>query len=273
MKCGITNLGSCLVENLFEFTSEILNAPIKPLLTLINNLMIEPVNIQIFASIWSIIIYMLSLFYGILLVFTGFRFLMSGHSPEQKEKAKRTLSNILIMMVLIQASFLLYSLTIEIVSAISSTIYNQIPSSFFTSSMDSFSNLGLELVLITPYVLILLSTLILLAIRYLCVSAGVIFFAIGIFLYFIEPLQAYGKLIINYLGTLIALPFFYSIILLTASKFLTLPVFANAKILVMIGGFALIDIFTIVLMLFVVIKAANALSGPVGTIIKVAGAI
>jgi len=273
MKCGITNLGSCLVESLFEFTSDILNAPIKPLLTLINNLMIEPVNIQIFASTWSIIIYMLSLFYGILLIFAGFRFLLSGHSPEQREKAKRSLTNVIIMMVLIQASFMLYSLIIEIVSAMSSTIYNQIPSNFFTASIDSFSNLGLELILITPYVLILLSTLILLAIRYLCVSAGVIFFAIGIFLYFIEPLQAYGKLIINYLGILIALPFFYSIILLTASKFLTISVFANAKILVMIGGFALINIFTSILMLFVIVKAANALSGPIKIITKVAGVL
>ncbi len=273
MGCGITNLGSCLVEKLFEFTSDILNAPIKPLLTLINNLMIEPVNIQIFASTWSIIIYMLSLFYGILLVFTGFRFLLSGHSPEQKEKAKRNLANILIMMVLIQASFILYSLTIEVVSAMSSTIYSQISPNFFTSSIDSFSNLGLELILVAPYVLILLSTLILLAIRYLCVSAGVIFFAIGIFLYFIEPLQAYGKLIINYLGILIALPFFYSIILLTTSKFLTISIFANAKILVMIGGFALINIFTLILMLFVIFKAANTFSAPISTITKVTGAL
>lgn len=273
MKCGITNLGSCLVEKFFEFISEILNAPIKPLLTLINNFMTEPINIQIFASIWSIIVYMLSLFYGILLVFTGFRFLLSGNSPEKREKTKRSLANVLMMMVLIQASFMLYSLGIEIISAISSVIYNQIPSNFFTSSIDSFSDLGLELILVTPYVLILLSTLIFLAIRYLCVSIGVIFFAIGIFLYFIEPLQSYGKLILNYLGILIVLPFFYSIILLASSKFLTISIFADIKILVMIGGFALINIFTLMLILFVIVKAANTFSAPVKTITKITGAI
>jgi len=256
--CGITNLGSCLVEKLFEFIIYILNLPVKPLLALINNLIIEPVNISIFASTWSIIVYMLSLFYGILLLVSGFRFLISGYSPEQREKAKRSLMNIIIMMVLIQASFLLYSLILEIVASMTAVIYGQIPSDFFLVTAGNFSNIGLELAMIVPYVLILVTTLIFLALRYIFVGIGVILFAIGIFFYFFEPLEAYGKLIINYLGVLIFLPFFYSIILLASSKFLEVGVFSNMKILVMIGGFALVDLFTIFLTLFVIFKAANS---------------
>jgi len=269
MGCGITNLGTCLVEKFFEFILYILNLPIRALLALINNLMIEPVNIQIFASTWSIIIYMLSLFYGILLLITGFRFLLSGYSPEQREKAKKSLANILIMIVLIQASFLLYSLALEIVASMTAVIYGAIPADFFLVTADNFDNIGLELIMVIPYVLTLLTTLIFLALRYICVGIGVVFFAIGIFFYFFEPLEAYGKLILNYLGVLISLPFFYAIILLASSKFLEVETFSGLKILVMIAGFTLVNIFTLFVALFVIFKAANAVATPVKQIVTV----
>jgi hypothetical protein len=271
--CGITNLGSCLIENLFEFILYLLNLPIKSLLILINNLMIEPVNIELFSGAWSIIIYILSLFYGILILMTGFRFILSGHSVEQREKAKRELMNTIIMIILVQISFFVYRLILEVISAMSGVIFNLIQEEFFLITLDSLNNIGLELVLIIPYIAVLVTTLIFLTLRYICVGIGVIFFAIGIFFYFIDPLNQYGRLILNYLFILITLPFFYSIIFLASSKFLELPIFANMKIIVMIGSFALVDIATIFLALFVIFKAASAVSGPVGMIVKTAGAI
>jgi len=271
--CGITNLGSCLVENLFEFLLYILNLPIRALLILINNLMIEPVNINLFASTWAIIIYILSLFYGIIILITGFRFMLSGNSPERREKAKRELMNNILMIVFVQASFFLYKLILEIISSISTVIFNLIPQTFFLITIDNLNNIGLELVLIIPYLTVLVTTLIFLTLRYICVGIGVVLFAIGIFFYFIGPLKQYGKLILNYLAVLAALPILYSIIFLASSKFLELPLFADMKIIVMIGAFALVDMTTIFLVLFVIIKAANTLSGPIGTLTKVAGVL
>jgi len=195
--CGITNLGSCLVEKLFDFIIYILNLPVKPLLALINNLMIEPVNIQIFASTWSIIIYMLSLFYGILLLIVGFRFLVSGYSPEQREKAKKSLMNIILMMVLIQTSFFLYELILQVVASMTAVVYGSIPSDFFLAIAEGFSNIGLELIMIIPYVFTLLVTLIFLSLRYICVGIGVVFCAIRFLIYFlpkIKPLNAQENL-------------------------------------------------------------------------------
>ena len=272
MGCSITNIGECVVEFLFEFILDLINTAIKPLLNLIEKFLSEPVKISLFSEPWSIIIYMLSLFYGILLLIVGFRFLVSGYSPEQREKAKKSLANILIMMVLIQASFILYSLVLEIVASMTAVIYGSIPSNFFLATTDGFSNIGLELIMIIPYVLTLLITLIFLALRYICVGIGVVFCAIGIFFYFIEPLESYGKLIINYLGVLIFLPFFYSIILLASSKFLEVGVFSEMKILVMIGGFSLVNLFTIILVLFVIFKATNAVATPVKQIVTLVNA-
>jgi type IV secretory pathway TrbD component len=273
MSCGITNLGSCLVEKFFSFVANVLNMPVRPLLTMINNLMIEPVNISIFSGTWAIIIYILSLFYGIFLLVVGFQFMLSGHSPEKRDKAKRSLANILIMMVLIQLSFFIYSLSLDVISSLTSVIYGFIPVDFFMITSDNFANLGLELVLILPYVMTLVITLIFLALRYICVGIGVVFFAIGIFFYFLEPLESYGKLILNHLGVLISLPFFYAIILLASSKFIELDLFADMKILLMIGGFSLINLVTIFLLLFVIFKSANAIAKPVGQVVKVVSAV
>ena len=88
-------------------------------------------------------------------------------------------------------------------------------------------------------------------------------------MYFIEPLQDYGKLIINYLGVLISLPFIYAIILLASSKFLETDTFSSLKIVVMIAGFSLVNLLTIFLVVFVIFKASH--SRPVVVVRSVMG--
>src|SRR3989338_10470881 len=104
-ECGILNIGSCLPEKLIEYVTSILNAPLQPLLTSIQNLLSEPVQIQLFVSLWAIIIYVLSMFYAFLIIYAGFTFIISGYDSGKRENAKSWLRNILIMIILIQASF------------------------------------------------------------------------------------------------------------------------------------------------------------------------
>ena len=268
--CSITNLGGCLAQKFFEFLLSILNAPIQPLLDAVYNLLTQPVNISLFSSVWGIIVYILSLFYGLLLMYVGFKFILSGHSPEEREKAKSMITNIIIMMVLVQASYYLYSLIIDVNSAITTAVFNLVQQDFFKLTIDNITNLGLELVMLIPYLFSILLTLILLVLRYIVVSSGVILFAIGIFLYFIEPLNSYGKLIINFLIATIATTFFYSIIFLASSKLLDIGFFQNMKILVMIGAFGFVNLLTLIILLFVVIKAAFKVAQPVMKVMSLA---
>jgi len=267
-ECSITNLGSCLVQKFFEVLLGILNSPIQPFLDLVYYLLTKPVNIDIFSGVWGVIIYILSMFYGLLLLYAGFRFLFSGYSFEQREKAKRTLANIIIMMVLVQASFYIYSLIIELTSSVTTVIFNMVQKDFFLLTIDNVTNVGLELALVMPYLLSILITLIILVLRYMIVSMGVVLFAIGIFFYFFEPLNNYGKLIINFLFSTIVITFFYAIIFLASSKLLEVGVFENFKILVMIGAFTFVNVTTILIALFVIIKSALKVSGPVMKVIS-----
>ena len=90
------------------------------------------------------------------------------------------------------------------------------------------------------------------------------------FFYFIEPLNNYGRLIINFLLATISLTFFYSLVFLASSKFLDLPAFANYKILVMIGAFSFVNSMTLVAIIFILIKSANAISSPIMKVINLA---
>jgi hypothetical protein len=269
MGCSLKNLGSCLVEQFFEFFLDILNYPIKYLLRYIEDLFTDPVKISAFADIWAIIVYVLSMFYGLLFMYIGFKFMVSGENPEQREQAKIILRNSLIMMILIQASYHLYDLILEIFSGLTKAVFRMIGSNFFTLTHDSFANIGLEITLLIPYLMVLVLTLIIMVIRYICVSAGVVFFALGIFFYFIPFLHHYGKLILNGLLVLISMPFFYSLILLISSELTHVGIFRNMKILIMIGSFSLIILFTLLLGLFVIAKAAMTISKPIGAVSKI----
>jgi hypothetical protein len=272
-ECSITNLASCISQSFFNFLLGLLNAPIQPILTLVYNLLTEPVNINLFLEIWSIIVYILSLFYGLILIYVGFKFMFAGHSPEEREKAKSSLAKTLIMISLVQASFYLYGLVIEVVSALSSVILNLLPQYFFLLTIDNITNMGLQFVFLGPYLIAVLVTLIHLVIRYMIVSFGVIFFSIGLFFYFIEPLNSYGRLIINFLFATISLTLFYSIIFLASSKLLAIPIFEHTKILVMIGAFNIANSLTLIAVLFIIIKSAISIASPVSKVTKVVGMV
>lgn len=266
--CGITNLASCIAQNFFEFLVSILNAPIQPLLDATYNLLTQPVNTSLFFDVWGIIVYILSMFYGLILLYTGFKFVLSGHSPIEREKAKRLLTNTIIMMVLVQASYSLYSLIIDLNSSIATTLFNLVQQNFFLVTIDNLSNIGLSLMLLLPYIISILITLVILTLRYVIVSSGVILFALGIFFYFIEPLNDWGKLIINFLISSIAITIFYAIIFLASAKLLDVGAFADIKIIVMTGAFSFINIVTIVVVGFALIKSALRIASPIVQIVS-----
>jgi len=255
-ECGLLNLATCIPQKLFDFIISVINAPIQPLLDLTKSLLTEPVNLSIFGSIWAIIMYILSMFYGLLLLYAGFNFIISGYDVIKRDKAKTWFRNIIIMIVLVQMSYFIYSTFIDINSLITSGIVNMVDSRFFLLTADNIINIGLELFLGLIYVITLLFSVLLLTLRYIFVAVGVILIPIGIFLYFIPPLNSYGKLIINFLGICIFITFFDSLILLAGSKIVEIPLFENFKILVMIACFSIVNFLMFYFVIFSALKSA-----------------
>ena len=271
-ECGLLNLASCIPEKLFEFFISIINAPVKLLLGIIKKLILEPINLEAFLPLWAIILYILSIFYGLLLVYSGMNFMVSGHNEVRRAKSKEWFQNIFLMIVFTQASFFLYSLILDFSSLLSLGVMDLINPNFFLITADSLSSLGLQFFIGIFYIVTLLTTILILAIRYLAIALGIILFPIGIFLYFIPPVKDYGKLILNYLGVCIFMGFFDAIIFLTGSQLVTFGVFADIKTIVMISIFSMTNLMMLYLMFFSIIKSAlktaSSVTQPISSIIK-----
>ena len=255
-ECGLLNLASCIPEKIYDFVIVIINSPISPLLGLVKSLLTEPVNPSLFAPLWAIVLYILSLFYGILMLYSGFNFIFSGYDAIKRAKAKNWFMNIFIMIVLIQASFFIYEIILDFESLLTAGIINLVDESFFMITADNLINIGLQFFFSVFYVLTLFSVVLFLTLRYIIVAVGVVFIPIGIFCYFISPLNGYGKLIFNFLGVCIFITFFDSLIILVCSQIVQIPVFENFKILVMISAFGMTNFLMFYLMFFSAIKSA-----------------
>ena len=269
---NFTNISNTFFNTILNAFLALINAPLMPLLSFIKSLMTANVQLALFASLWAIILYVLSLFYGLLMFYAGFNFMVSGHDAVKRAKAKEWFRNIVIMILLIQTSYFFYSSTIEINNRLTSGIMNMIDPHFFLITADNFVNIGLELIFTVFYVVTLLITCLLLTIRYIVVASGIVFVPIGIFLYFIPPLKDYGKLIISFLGTCIFISFFSAVIFLICSKIVDIPLFANFKILVMISAFSFANFLMFYFMLFSAIrsafKTAEVTIGPIMAVAK-----
>nr|AQS34901.1 hypothetical protein [uncultured archaeon] len=264
-ECGLLNLASCIPQKIYDFFLNVLNAPLDPLLSLVKSLITEPVNLQLYAPLWAIIIYMLSLFYGFLMLYSGFNFILSGYDAVKRERAKEWFRNTLIMIVLVQASYFLYSLVLDLNSLMTAGVMSLIDQNFFRLTADNIINIGLQFFFISIYVLILLLATIILTLRYVLVASGIVFFPIGIFLYFIPPLRGYGKAILNFFGICIFISFFDAIVFLICSKLLDVALFADTKILVMITAFTIANLMMLYFMVFSLFKAAVNLGNKIIT--------
>lgn len=262
--CSIWNLVECFSDNfitdaIYDVVLSIINAPIKPLVNSIEYLMTADFNLDLFSDIWAVIIYIISAFYGLYFYLIGFQFMVSGSNPSKRENAKDNLKNTVLMIVLVQASFFLYRLFVNISSILSSAVFEMIEDNFLLFTLDNLVNVGLQIFFGIVYVFLLLMVLIFLGLRYLAVVTGVVFLPIGIFLYFTPALKNYGKLFIESCLLFVFLPFFQSLILLCSSLLVDIKFFSNFKIFLMISALAMIFAFSLFAIIFVIVKSAVSL--------------
>ncbi len=264
--CGLLNLATCLPSKFFEYIATLVNAPLQPLLYVVKGLLSAQVELHLFVSLWAIIIYMLSMFYALLIVYSGFNMMVSGYDVTKREKAKEWLKNIVIMIILVQSSFFIYELVVQLSAIMTSTTLTLVDPNFFLLTLDNLNNIALEIVFFVLYIIVLILTIVMLIARYAIVCIGVVLFPIGIFFYFIAPLRPYGILILHFLAVSILITFFDAIILVGFSKLIAIPLFADTKILVMITAFSCINVLMLFLMFFSIIKAALNLGVKVAVI-------
>ena len=91
IECGIMNLAECIPLKMYEYFLLIINAPLLPMLILIQSLLTADVHIELFIHLWAVIRYILSFFYVFFFVYAGYIFLVANANPIRRAKAKEML--------------------------------------------------------------------------------------------------------------------------------------------------------------------------------------
>lgn len=261
-ECSILSLDACILNAIIDFIILVVNVPSATLIKLNKSLLLSQGNINSFYNMWRLMLYVLSMFLSLMFIFAGFCFITAGGDMIKRENAKIWLKNTIIMLVLLQSSYFIYDVALQISTVLTKSIFGMINFDFFVIA-SNFRSAALDLVLAPVYLGVLLSTAVILCLRYVIITAGILLFPFGIFFYFIPPLKPYGSLINNFIFSNMFVTFFASLILFVFSKIAYLDVFRNMKILVTITAFFTVDLIVILLMLFVVIKSALMIVGVV----------
>ncbi|MDP4012020.1 MAG: hypothetical protein Q8R00_00220 [Candidatus Nanoarchaeia archaeon] len=266
--CSLLNISKCISDVFFKGLLSVVNAPISFLSNLVKKLLTSPLKASYFKDIWQAMVYVISAFYGILFMYSGFIFMISGGNAERREKAKSYLKNLIIMIVLVQASFFIYNIAGDINNKMTSGVFNLIDEDFFKVETHNLGNLIFEFMFYTLYLIFIMITLLLLVMRNSILDLGIVIFPFGLSFYFFEPLKSYGKSILHFLGSNMFVGFFISIILLAFSKLVDIESDATIKTLVLMNAFLIISLLLVYVMLFSLIKSALGIVGKTKVIVR-----
>ena len=244
--CGILDLAECIPEKLYDFFSDFISVPIQPLLAGVESLLTADVSIRIFHYFWSVIRYMLSLFYVFFFSYAGYVLLFANSSAIQRAHAKELLRNTVLMIIFINGSFYFYGLILELASVLNTALFGFIENDFFQFSPAAILNAHLYLGTVIIYAIVLFATIILLLLRYVFVSIAVVFLPIAIFMYFLPPLKYYGRFMLHVIMLFLFITTAHILIIITCSLMVDIPLLKELSVLFAIACFLIID-YTFVL--------------------------
>ena len=258
--CSLKNIGSCLGETLYDFVLDVINAPVQPLITSFETLLSSSLPLAPFASFWSIIVYVLSFFYIFLFLYAGVQFMVSGYDAQKRAHAKESLKNALFLLILVQSSFYIYSLLVDINAYLTQGMLQLLSDRFFLVA-DLGWDAGFEVIFVLLYMVQLLLGVLLLLLRFFLVTLGVVWFPIGIFLYFVPPLREYGKAIIHFFLGIIFVPFILTFIFIIGDKLLHIDIFSGMKSFVLITSLMIVNLTLLYITILTLLKAFVSKSG------------
>jgi hypothetical protein len=242
MTCSLLDLPSCIIDEAGILLSNLVNEPIRPLVDLLQYLLSTPPAIELFGSLWSLSVYLVSTFYSLFVIFAGLLFVISAPKPEARVQAKEWLENVILMIIAVQSSYLIYSFAIQIISGISAGMLQLLPPNLFLLTIDNSYSLGYDLAAMGSYGALLLLTNLVLGGSYLISSAGVALLPIGLFLYFIPPTKGLGRGIISALAAVTTIPALTSFCLLAASELIKHSGLRGFKIFILTSALATANI-------------------------------
>ena len=170
---------------------------INPFLSAIKTFILSNPNPLDLFDHWKLIVSVISAFYILLFLVAGLKFVLGAYDVGQREEAKVWFKNALFLVIVLNASYLLYSILLDLGSGVSLVFWDAKFESLF--SFEAIESLNL----FSLYYLAFSSSLLwfTLFMRYALLLIGVVIFPLGLFLFFIPPMKTYGSAILNIFGS------------------------------------------------------------------------
>ncbi|MCD6418250.1 hypothetical protein J7M00_05655 [bacterium] len=267
---SVSNLPANVANAILDSFKGTVISFVAPILEFIKAMVLNNINPYDFQDLWLMIVSVISCFYLLLFVFAGLKFLLGSYDAVQRKSAKEWLKNAVVIVVAVNASLLLYSLMLQLSSAVALTIWTEKLDSLFDIAQLNALNL-LWVVFYAFGALLLAITLLL---RQLFLILGVIFVPIGIFLYFIIPLRAYGSVILNFFGAIVFMQVIDAALLLGVSmlttQFASLEYFGTFALAV---GFIVAAVVNVAILIIAIMKGLSSVAAQNPELVVVAKAV
>ena len=98
---------------------------VQPLLEAAKFLVTANINPYDFQTMWLAIVGIISALYLLLFLIVGLKFIVGSYSATQRAEAKEWFKNAVVMMVLVGASLLIYSLLLDLSSGIALALWSE----------------------------------------------------------------------------------------------------------------------------------------------------
>jgi len=220
---SLSDLPSNVLNSFTGFFRGELISFLNPLLSLAKLFITSNPDPNLMLGLWKTIVLIISFFYLLLFLVVGFMFLFSSFDSSRRLKAKEWLKGGILIVIGVNASFLLYSLFLSLSAGIAGFLWANELDPLFTPSALS----ALNLILLGVYSFNVMLAFITFFIRYLVLLIGVVLFPIAIFFYFIPPLKAWGKLFFEILFAMALMQVIDVIVFIGASmvwkQFISIP--------------------------------------------------
>ncbi|MFH0955302.1 MAG: hypothetical protein V1777_04325 [Candidatus Micrarchaeota archaeon] len=208
------NLPQAISGALFESLKQSFFGFSQPMLDVAKTLITSNIEPMHFESLWLVFIAIINAFYLLLFMGIGLKFIVGSIDAVEREQSKQWLKKAVFMLVVVNASLLIYSLILQASSGMTTYLWD---TQFETLFSPGFA--GLDFIWTGILSLFIALTTITLILRQIILIIGIMLFPVGLFLYFIPPLESYGKIILNILGITIFMQVLDVIILIAVQAF------------------------------------------------------
>jgi len=226
---SMAEIPEAVVDAFFSGVRDVIAGFVSPLFGLIKELMLHSIEPLDHVDLWLLVVTVISLCYGLLFLLVGFKFLLGSYDAVQRAQAKEWLKNAVVMVVAVNASLILYSLLLGLSSGMTSFLWSSQLEPLLELSETSTLNLLWVVVLAFNAFFAVIS----LFMRQVFLVAGIMLFPIGVFLYLIPPVRAFGYSILAVLVAVAFMPV-VDVIVLTAVNLVVLE-FAGFEVIGLLG--------------------------------------